>query len=555
LEGGWDVFRFAAGTPLGLLLGLAFLGIAYVGAFVWSDTLIFTQTELHRRSIPFPFLDRKSIRFDQILKVRHSMRGVLVIEMAQRDVMLIRLGGYEGGWAKLVQELGGRIGEGRLTQETRDQLWDLTNTDRWSIGLSVIAVLLFLMSFGWSYFQDRGRAGIAWSVGARKGFGSEIVDFTVGGDGELWVLERRGVLLNQSESYQLVQYLDPKGEQKIWKLPSLANLLPSQSNRYTYPSQVLIDDRGKPWINFRFLDQVLYLDGDQWEWLRIPSSVSQGYINEFVASAGAFWGDQHEQLIVVEPSELAVWRVPGFSDEPKPDLEIFETPTGGLVMAHFSSGKVFVGHLTLVPEGLEWIEVSSRNGAEPLEPGWTMATTNIWGVPYVIHWTTNECSDGEVIAQIGRYTSRESGWAWDELDINHDCGSPLEVDGFIVDTQERIWISTREGLRIYGDLAFLESGVEPATEKVRYTESNSGYFHGNLRQDVRGRVWSLDESGKFLVWQDGGSDYLPKPLPEFLATFLGSQWVPLILQYLGIFTILGIFFVVWEVNRFKGRTT
>jgi hypothetical protein len=500
-------------------------------------------------------MDRRSIKFDQILQVRHSMRGMIVIEMTQREVMLIRVGGYEGGWVKLTQELMRRVDESRFTPESREQLWNLTNADRWSIGLSIIAMMFFLIAFGWSFFQDSGRAGIAWGMGARTGFWGDIVDFAVGGDGALWVLKRRGILLDQRESYHVVQYFDLNGEQRIWELPAMADLLPSESNRYTYPSQVLIDDLGKPWLNFRFLDQIIYLQEEHWEWLRIPSSVGQGYIEEFVISDGVFWGDQYEQLIVVEPSELAVWRVPGFSGETTAELEIFETPTGGLAMAYFSSGKTLISHLALASEGLDWIEVSNQNMTKPLERRWTMATTNTWGMPYVINWTARECSDGEVIAQIGRYTSRELGWSWDELGLSHDCEDPFEVDGFVVDTQERIWVSTTEGVRIYSDLTFLEGSVETATEKVHYTESNSGYFHGGLSQDIRGRVWSLDESGKFLVWLDGRSDSLPKPLPESIATMLGSEWIPLILQYLGIFTIMGIFFVIWEANRFKGRTT
>jgi hypothetical protein len=57
----------------------------------------FLRDKHQHRCIPFPLAARRAIKYDQILQLRHSMRGVIVIETVMRDSMLIRSGGYEGG--------------------------------------------------------------------------------------------------------------------------------------------------------------------------------------------------------------------------------------------------------------------------------------------------------------------------------------------------------------------------------------------------------------------------------------------------------------------------
>lgn len=54
-----------------------------------------------------------------------------------------------------------------------------------------------------------------------------------------------------------------------WKLPSQAELLPAEALRYTYPSQLLVAPDNRPWLNFRFLDRILFWSDDQWEWVEI----------------------------------------------------------------------------------------------------------------------------------------------------------------------------------------------------------------------------------------------------------------------------------------------
>jgi hypothetical protein len=105
---------------------------------------------------------------------------------------------------------------------------------------------------------------------------------------------------------------------------------------------------------------------------------------------------------------------------------------------------------------------------------------------------------------------------------------------------------------VYSGLSFSEHSAEGVLESARYTETNSGYFAGEFQQDPKGRLWSLDQSGKILVWLDGTAETVPKPLPEPLASLLASDWIPLILQYLGILSIFGILFFDWEANRYKG---
>lgn len=145
-----DRAEFALNSPLGLLIGLAFAGVAYVGAYLWSDTLVFSKSDIQLCSIPFPLAARKAIKYDQILKLRHSMRGVLVIETVMRDSMLIRIGGYEGGGGALFKELGRRIGNERFAPGIQKRIWSRTHTDYMSIGLSLIAATFLLIGLGWT---------------------------------------------------------------------------------------------------------------------------------------------------------------------------------------------------------------------------------------------------------------------------------------------------------------------------------------------------------------------------------------------------------------------
>ena len=156
------------------------------------------------------------------------------------------------------------------------------------------------------------------------------------------------------------------------------------------------------------------------------------------------------------------------------------------------------------------------------------------------------------MAHVGRRTSSESGWEWQDLQLSNQCDEPSGVVGFLVDAQERIWIARLGAVSVYSGLSFGDRSAERVLESARYTETNSGYFAGELLQDPMGRLWSLDQSGKILVWLDGTVEALPKPLPEPLASLLAADWIPLILQYLGILSIFGILFFVWEVNRYKG---
>ena len=549
-ESGRAVAEFIFSSPLGLLLGLATVGIAYLGVYLWSDTLVLTPTQLQHRSVPFPLAERRTIKFDEVLQVRHTMRGVLLIETAEREAVLIRVGGYEGGEARLLQELESRIDQDRLTPETRSGLWRRTNADYWSLGLSLAAVTIFLIAWGWSNFQDRGRAGIAWNVGARMSFDKEIESFTFGPKGSVWALIREGFQFDRTENYQVVQYLE--GDQLSKPLLDIAKLLPGQSDKYTYPSQVLVDSNGRPWLVFRFLDQILFWEEGKWDWVEIPQLEGQGYIERFVASENAFWGVHFDELMVVEPRLLAVWKVPGFSGQPSPEYQLFESPFGGFVSAYFSTGATFISRLALSSDGLEWIEVTVREGIEHPDRRSTLLTSSLGGTVYLMSWTGAMCSDGELIVQIGKLPSRGSGWSWQSLDLYHDCDSPIQVDGFLVDTQERIWISTPEGVRVYDGVTNGDFGVNVPTEITHYTESNSGYFQGEIRQDSRGRIWSLDEGGKFLVWVDANSETLPSALPGSIAALMGAEWIPLVLQYLGILTILSILLVVRGANRFKG---
>ncbi len=64
VESWWVVLRFALNSPLGLLIGLAFAGVAYVGAYLWSDRLVFSETGIQQRCIPFPLAARRAIKPD-----------------------------------------------------------------------------------------------------------------------------------------------------------------------------------------------------------------------------------------------------------------------------------------------------------------------------------------------------------------------------------------------------------------------------------------------------------------------------------------------------------
>lgn len=555
-RGGPGFSLFLVNSPLGMLLGLTVVLILYAVAYLWYEALIFNQDKLRHRALPFPFIDRKPIRYDQISAVRQSMRGVLVIETVQGQSMVVRLGGYEGGWVVLIEEIRRRVGPRRLTDRTLETLWVRTSADRWNLGLMILAAGLFAVALGLTYYQDRGRAGIAWNVAASTGYGAEIVDYALAEDGSVWLLEREGIALSESERYSLVQ--QHGGEEQVWELPSIPDLLPMEAERYTYPNQVMIDRSGRPWLNFRFLDRILYFAEAGWEWLQIPSSVSQGYIDSFIPSDGAFWGRQGDQLVVVEPMELGVWRIPGFEEEPLPEVELYKTATGGLAMAFFPTGRAFISRLTLAPDGLAWEEVKlwgdviPQDGRTRIESGKTLATTSIWGTLYLLTWAEGGCFQGTMDVLVGASSSLD-GWVWAEVKVPHDCESAFALEGAIVDPHGRVWIAAPLGLSVFANLDFQRDGLGAGSLMEGYTELNSGYFPGDLRADEGGRVWSLDEEGHMLVWLDSRSDRLPSPMPAVLANLLGSDWMPLVLEYLGGATLLGILAVLWNANGYKGK--
>jgi hypothetical protein len=556
-RGGPGFSLFLVNSPLGVLLGLAVASILYAVAYLWYEALVFDQDELRHRALPFPFIDRKPIRYDQISTVRQSMRGVLVIETTQGQSMVIRLGGYEGGWVELIGELRRRVAPGRLTDRTLETLWERTSADHWSLDLMILAAGLFAVALGLTYYQDRGRAGIAWNVAASTGYGAEIVDYALAEDGSVWLLEREGIPLSESERYSLVQ--QHGGEEKVWELPSILDLLPMAEERYTYPNQVLIDRSGHPWLNFRFLDRVLYFSETGWEWLQIPSSVRQGYIDNFIPSGGAFWGRQGDQLVVVEPMELGVWHIPGFEEEPLPKVELYKTVAGGLAMAFFPTGRAFISRLALAPEGLAWEEVKLWGDGKPqvgrtrIESGKTLATTSIWGTLYLLTWTEGGCFQGAMSVLVGASFALD-GWAWAEVEVAHDCESAFALNGAVVDPHGRVWIAASQGLSVFAGLDFQRDGIGKGSLMESYTEVNSGYFPGDLGADEGGRVWSLDEEGRMLVWVDSRLDQLPSPMPAVLANLLGSDWMPLVLEYLGGVALLGILAVLWNANGYKGAS-
>jgi hypothetical protein len=207
----------------------------------------------------------------------------------------------------------------------------------------------------------------------------------------------------------------------------------------------------------------------------------------------------------------------------------------------------------MIPKGqkyaLEWVEIIGHAGVEQTDRNSKLLTTSPWGTPYVLSWAGTGCTDGGQVAHVGRLRSRESGWEWQALQLSNQCDVPSGVVGFLVDAQERIWIARLGVVSVYSGLSFSDRNIEGVAESARYTEKNSGYFAGELLQDPKGRLWSLDQNGKILVWLDGTVETLPKPLPEPLASLLASDWIPLILQYLGILSIFGILFFVWEANR------
>lgn len=549
---------FLISSPLGIILGMGAVSVLYAVAYLWYETLIFDRDELRHRTLPLPFVDSKPVKYDQIGTVRQSMRGVVVIEARQGRSMILRLGGYEGGWVELVEELQRRVGKGRLPASTLGALWERTSADRWSLGLTILVVVLFSAALGMAYFQDFGRAGIAWDVAASVGYGKEILSYAIAEDGSVWLLEREGIPFSDSERYRLVH--QSNGEWSVEDLPSMSDLLPMERERYTYPSQVLIDDGGIPWVNFRFLDRILHSVDDGWEWLRIPSSVSQGYVDEFIPSDGAFWGRHQDQVVVVEPAESGVWSIPSFDADPQPELELFRTPLGGLAMTYFPSGRGFISRLSLAPGGLGWEEVElwdeamqQRDEGIVLEREKTLATSSVWGTLYLLVWTGGGCSQGEKGIMIG--ASVDSGrWEWAELTLPQGCGDPLALEGLVVDPHGRAWVAEPQGLWIFGDLDFRVGDPGGGSLMGHYTEENSGYYHGELQIDEDGQIWSLDEGGRMLVGLDGVSDPLPRPMPEGIANILGSDWLPLIFEYLGVAALAGILAVLWNANRYRGAT-
>jgi hypothetical protein len=169
--------------------------------------------------------------------------------------------------------------------------------------------------------------------------------------------------------------------------------------------------------------------------------------------------------------------------------------------------------------------------------------------------TVDSAWDGrypKVPLAFGRWDAAAGQWRWSALDAFPESFEQ-EVENMEVDPRGRIWIAGHFHAHdvLIGETAGVYSiQGERAAEIIRYTDDNSNFQMGigscPMVQGPDGSLWSCDSG---LVSLDAGAEFLPEPVPGWLAAWGGNTFRMLVLGIvcmleLAYFTILGILFLL-----------
>lgn len=521
-----------------------------------SYRLEFDDTGVAFKIIPHPIVRPFHFTYSDIARVtRGNFRGVLALVPRTGQPRFFTAEAFEGGAVRLLAELERRLGAEKIDPDLVERIRAYAPGERrymtimWtSIGL----MFAFMIPYFYSWMgHEWVRGQVAWqTVGSDQLFGS-VQAFTIDSTGTPWAIRHE---FNR-ESAQLERFADD-GTQ-TWEVP----LSESSLNGYRFPPEELaIDALGRPWVSYRYRDQLRFWNGAEWEVVVFPDGHTEvDSLLYLTAADDNLWATvtltntEEEVLLRIDPLTLAVSNVALPEAAQQADLRqwgLQVSPADDLLIYLKNSEQRWI---YLYRQGA-WQAPGYQLPltAEDDVAGFTLdASGQLWVL--VQH---NRFAENETFL-VGRHDPATGAWSWTHLP--NCCGSGVFFHTLEIDQRGRLWV-TGEARRVNGrfDYDYL-AAFEPvwdglAREQVRYSDKNSNYQSGRLstelRQSADGYLWTANRT---LVQLDARAAELPRPLPEWTITLFDypGKLVWMVLFIIVQFFNLGVLF--WFNRRLLAR--
>jgi hypothetical protein len=517
-----------------LVLSLAML--AYTAVFMWKHRLVFGPTHMERLGVPFPWMPRGRIAYEDVGSIRAIGRSVLAIVPSRGKTWFIGIKAYETGSEVILPELRARVAPDRFQLDLERALTVPARMDRRSVALLVGAFVLVAASWAVTLLVEPVRALGGWTRAVRLPFSSRIEAFDLGPDGSLWLLLKDGLGDWAETSNYRVRHVAAAAEE-TWRLPSNAELFPEEGVTREHLRSIHLDSAGRPCLGFLPESRLLCQEGSRWQWFVYAEEGMDLGPEDPVWTDGVLWtqdmrtSDLYSFNVVTALSETYTLG----PEEYEAYHHLRPTADGALLVLAGGRHGRWPTALNRYAEG-EWSGWTDIDFGEVQPPeAWTVSdfTSDPLGNLYVlVRSLDTSCVDGVVTSLVGRWEVAAERWDWRELRLSGNCEDYqyYYLNPFLVDPRGRLWMETRNAV-----VVFLESPFEvPAGTPIpttTYSEDNSGYTgRGTLSVTADGRVWALGSDGH-LVWIDAGAPVLPKPLP---------RWIERAIAFPGMYFILAI---------------
>ena len=544
--GGWawlgqtgeDWIGFLGLLPLVMMAFV--LGITgYMAAVWWSERIIFAETFVERRGVPHAMLRKGRLAYDDIRQVRRAMRNVLLLEPKEGKPWIIAVKQYDAGVAGILEELRRHVAAERMEPGLEETLMLRDRRDRGMKWLNILGGALMLVAGLVMLNSVFGGIPSTWRPVAGLSRSLRVEGYEIGDDNSVWIVTHEVLADMEDLSDLTVRRLAPRADISL-QLPPTSEVSPPEADVSPYFAELHLDRTVRPWVEFRYEDLLLRWSGEEWE----PYRPSEGVLEpgmEFAAFAdGVLWyGSFGEpRLTSLDPANgVAVEHVLG-EEESGDYPHILSRPDSLMVWdyrARSDGAPTFVVDYYADGTWSGWIPVEMPSTEEDL--GWPESyALDQEGNLYLLLTPGEPCYDGALHGWLGRWDVTRQDWEWRRLAIAERCRPSSDFRGVLVDHLGRPWVQSRRSVAVY-PAAIFGTPARDARPLFIYTEENSGYERGRLRLDGRGRVWAGGDSGAPL-WIDASGDELPKPLPGWLAFFLGTPWGGNVLMYVGLILFL-----------------
>ncbi|HLC05938.1 MAG TPA: hypothetical protein VJK02_23120 [Anaerolineales bacterium] len=536
MEGDW--IGFLGLLPLAMVIFLLGM-VGYMAAVWWSERIIFADTYVERRGIPHAMLRKGRLAYDDIRQVRRAMRNVLLLEPKEGKPWIIAVKQYGAGFPRILEELRRHVAAECVEPGLEETLTARDRRDRrlsWlngAAGAFIVgaSLLMWNNALGGAFSTWRLAAGISRSL--------RVEGYEIGDDNSVWVLTREAFVDFEDLSDLTVRRLAPQADAPL-QLPPASEVFPGETDVSPYFAELHLDRAGRPWIEFWYEDLLLLWSGEEWEPYQPPEGVLEPGM-EFAALAdGVLWYglSGESRLISLDPANgVAVEHLLGEEESggyphilSRPDsllvVDYRVVPDGALTLAvdYYTSG-LWSG----------WIPIEMPPSEDDL--GWPEDyALDQEGNLYLLLKPGEPCYRGALHGWLGRWDAARQVWEWRELTTEERCRSWSDFGGLVVDPLGRVWVQAGRSVAVYPGAASgaPAHGVRPI---IVYTEDNSGYERGPMRLDAQGRIWAGGDYSA-LAWIDASGDELAKPLPGWLAFFLGTPWGGNVLMYVGLILFL-----------------